>query len=199
MAEFTQVATNEDIAAIADAIRYAEGSEADMTISEMPAKIRALKKTLIEKTITENGEYLPASDEADGYSKVTVNVGGLPPVSEITDLSGTKWLLNEQLNLDALATKDFRISGRVIESGHALNIGAIYCGNNRQLGVTYTYFIQGSLYSQLRIMYDNGSYTTGWGTYGREILIAGGGSETDTTLVAWFKANATLVGYMPPQ
>ena len=29
---------------------------------------------LIEKTITANGEYLPASDNADGYSKITVNV-----------------------------------------------------------------------------------------------------------------------------
>lgn len=29
---------------------------------------------LVEKTITANGEYLPASDNADGYSKVTVNV-----------------------------------------------------------------------------------------------------------------------------
>lgn len=29
---------------------------------------------LIEKTITANGEYLPASDNADGYSKVTVAV-----------------------------------------------------------------------------------------------------------------------------
>lgn len=30
--------------------------------------------TLVEKTITENGEYLPSDDDADGYSKVTVNV-----------------------------------------------------------------------------------------------------------------------------
>lgn len=30
--------------------------------------------TLVEKTITENGEYLPIDDDADGYSKVTVSV-----------------------------------------------------------------------------------------------------------------------------
>lgn len=30
--------------------------------------------TLVEKTITQNGEYLPSDDNADGYSKVTVNV-----------------------------------------------------------------------------------------------------------------------------
>ena len=37
--------------------------------------------TLVEKTITANGEYLPASDNADGYSKVTVDVqsGGNQP------------------------------------------------------------------------------------------------------------------------
>ena len=29
--------------------------------------------TLIEKTVTENGIYLPSSDNADGYSKVIVN------------------------------------------------------------------------------------------------------------------------------
>jgi len=32
--------------------------------------------TLVEKTITENGDYYAIDDEADGYSKVTVNVGG---------------------------------------------------------------------------------------------------------------------------
>lgn len=31
--------------------------------------------TLIEKSITENGTYTASSDNADGYSKVTVNVG----------------------------------------------------------------------------------------------------------------------------
>ena len=54
---------------------------------------------LIEKTITANGEYLPASDNADGYSKVTVAVpiptSKLPQVADRTvteitadDLSG---------------------------------------------------------------------------------------------------------------
>lgn len=36
--------------------------------------VKVSDKTLIAKTITANGEYLPASDNADGYSKVTVNV-----------------------------------------------------------------------------------------------------------------------------
>lgn len=32
--------------------------------------------TLIEKTVTQNGDYYATDDNADGYSKVTVNVGG---------------------------------------------------------------------------------------------------------------------------
>lgn len=32
--------------------------------------------TLVEKTITQNGTYDPSNDNADGYSSVTVNVGG---------------------------------------------------------------------------------------------------------------------------
>ncbi len=50
--------------------------------------------TLVEKTITENGEYLPASDNADGYSKVTVNVpvpvNKLPQVADKTITEITK-------------------------------------------------------------------------------------------------------------
>jgi len=36
--------------------------------------------TLVEKTITQNGTYDPGNDNADGYSSVTVNVGGGTPV-----------------------------------------------------------------------------------------------------------------------
>ena len=36
--------------------------------------------TLVEKTITQNGTYDPSNDNADGYSSVTVNVGGRTPV-----------------------------------------------------------------------------------------------------------------------
>lgn len=46
--------------------------------------------TLVEKAITENGEYLPASDNADGYSKVTVSVqsGGEQPQLFASVVSG---------------------------------------------------------------------------------------------------------------
>ncbi len=50
---------------------------------------------LIPKTITENGTYDPASDNADGYSSVTVNVSGRENPFVLTDYiesSGTQWI-----------------------------------------------------------------------------------------------------------
>lgn len=38
---------------------------------------------LIPKTITENGTYNPADDNAIGYSEVIVNVGNEEPITEI--------------------------------------------------------------------------------------------------------------------
>lgn len=35
---------------------------------------KAEEPVLIEKTVTENGEYTAAADGADGYSKFTVNI-----------------------------------------------------------------------------------------------------------------------------
>lgn len=43
--------------------------------------------TLIEKSITENGTYNASSDNADGYSKVVVNVGGVTPTENYPDLT----------------------------------------------------------------------------------------------------------------
>lgn len=47
-----------------------------MTVDDMPDRIDALPTggTLIPKTITENGVYNAADDNADGYSEVTVEV-----------------------------------------------------------------------------------------------------------------------------
>lgn len=41
--------------------------------------------TLVEKTITQNGTYDPGNDNADGYSSVTVNVGGGISADEIVE------------------------------------------------------------------------------------------------------------------
>lgn len=59
---------------IADAIRAKNGSGSTYKPGQMAAAIAALPTTLVSKTITSNGSYNPASDSADGYSAVTVNV-----------------------------------------------------------------------------------------------------------------------------
>lgn len=40
-----------------------------------------IQPSLIEKEITENGDYYASSDNADGYSKVTVDVSSSPSSS----------------------------------------------------------------------------------------------------------------------
>ncbi len=40
--------------------------------------------TLVSKTITANGTYYPADDNADGYSEVTVNVSTVPSASGVS-------------------------------------------------------------------------------------------------------------------
>ena len=51
------------------------------------ATIPSGSSTLIEKSITENGTYNASSDNADGYSKVVVNVGGVTPTENYPDLT----------------------------------------------------------------------------------------------------------------
>lgn len=62
---------------IAAAIRTKNGSNGTYKPREMADAIRALPSpsTLISKTITQNGSYSPQSENADGFSSVTVNVG----------------------------------------------------------------------------------------------------------------------------
>ena len=63
-----------NLQSIGSAIRHVNGGNDAYLPSEMPSAIRALKKTLVSKTISENGTYNPASDDADGYSAVQVAV-----------------------------------------------------------------------------------------------------------------------------
>lgn len=68
------------LAAIADAIREKLGVSTEYLPSEMAAAIESISTggtaVLVSKTVTENGTYDPADDNADGYSSVTVNVSG---------------------------------------------------------------------------------------------------------------------------
>lgn len=62
-----------------------QSSQTGQNFAALEKRVKALEEgggsTLIEKTIVHNGVYEASSDNADGYSKVTVNVGnniGLP-------------------------------------------------------------------------------------------------------------------------
>lgn len=63
------------VKAIADALRFCNGNEAQYTPGQMPNAVRLLKKRLTQKTITQNGVYIPPSNY-DGFDRVTVNVEG---------------------------------------------------------------------------------------------------------------------------
>ena len=60
-----------------------DAAEAIQNIAAVAGNIGP-EATLVSKTITENGEYDPADDEADGYSSVSVEVsgGGEPTILE---------------------------------------------------------------------------------------------------------------------
>lgn len=68
-----------DLSLVADAIRTKGGTSSALlfpsgfvnAIQNIPSS----NPTLIEKSITSNGAYIAENDNADGYSKVTVNVG----------------------------------------------------------------------------------------------------------------------------
>jgi len=71
--------TESNLQDIADAIRSKNEGTDTYRPGDMAAAILAIptgggSSTLVSKTITQNGEYDPEDDNADGYSDVTVNV-----------------------------------------------------------------------------------------------------------------------------
>ena len=75
--------------AVADGLRYANGTANTYTPAQMGPAVQGLKKTLVSKTVTANGTYDPADDSADGYSGVTVNVNsGVPLMSSVRTYNG---------------------------------------------------------------------------------------------------------------
>ena len=73
--------TDTELTSVANAIRTKGGTQAQLewptgfadAVAAIPSGGSA---TLIEKSITQNGTYNASSDNADGYSKVRVNVSG---------------------------------------------------------------------------------------------------------------------------
>ena len=83
--------TKSILTAIANAIRGKNGSSDTYKPGEMAAAITALPSagTMIEKSISANGTYKAEDDDADGYSKVVVSVGGPTLITKNITQNGT--------------------------------------------------------------------------------------------------------------
>lgn len=95
---------------IADAIREKLGVATTYTPDQMAAAIESIEDTLVAKTITENGTYDPADDNADGYSGVTVNVPTSTPnlQSKTVTQNGT---VTADSGYDGLSSVTVNVSG----------------------------------------------------------------------------------------
>lgn len=66
--------------------------------------------TLIEKSITANGEYAATSDNADGYSKVTADIADFTKVTlwgDVSDDYTNVWRIGIQKNPNGLYTYEY--------------------------------------------------------------------------------------------
>ena len=109
---------------IGKAIRYVNSQNAKYAPGEMPSAIRALKKRLGPKTITENGKYSPSADNLDGYSEVTVTVeGGNVLVSKNIVQNGTYDPTDD--NADGYSSVSVAVPGAVLQTKTATANGTV--------------------------------------------------------------------------
>lgn len=85
------------VAQTARASEITENGTYDTTTNdEVTVNVSGGSATLITKSITQNGTYAASSDNADGYSSVSVNVsgGGEDPfaLTDYIESSGTQWI-----------------------------------------------------------------------------------------------------------
>lgn len=134
--------------------------------------------TLVSKTVTSNGTYLPASDNADGYSEIIVDVSG--GATWETVYSGTvpctsDWGNGYYYNGDGIPfteTIDYESEWRVIWNNTAYTCtatefvdtgGLPYCIGNctydgGQSGTTYPFFMQKYYGDILYVVSEAGTY-----------------------------------------
>ena len=95
--------------AITETLRVTENgtyhpSSGKCGFNEVNVRVSGGAGTLIEKTITQNGEYYAMDDEADGYSKVTVNVSA--PITYLTQAEYDALTLEEKIALGFIIIRD---------------------------------------------------------------------------------------------
>lgn len=138
---------------------------------------------LVSKSITENGTYDPADDNANGYSSVTVNVEGgggssdfstaeVTVVNNCVEWSSTfEWASiyeNGQMGIAISSTQEMRFGGttNVLTVITYKEKGGIVISNAEAIGVDVEMAIQGD------IVYENGAFT-----------VSGNGTITFTDIV----------------
>lgn len=70
--------------------------------------------TLVEKSVTDNGTYLPSGDSADGYSKVTVNVPTVSAADNGKAVSGGRLVEQTTKSISANGTYNTTLNNSVI-------------------------------------------------------------------------------------
>ena len=95
--------------AIADAIREKNGLRDTYTPGEMADAVAAITPVLLEKVVTVNGVYSAASEGADGYSEVTVDV--------------PRWITPYAYDIDT----GYANNGVWTPGGDTVNYSDVYC------------------------------------------------------------------------
>lgn len=85
--------------------------------------------TLIEKSITENGTYNASADNADGYSKVTVDVAG--GGGETFEVEMTLTTVDRSLSI--VTSKTLQETLDAIEAGKQISFSATYDGRRAEV------------------------------------------------------------------
>lgn len=107
--------TDSELTGIADVIRLKGGTSDPLVFpSGFASAINAIETqgTYISKTITSNGEYDPASDNADAFSHITVSVpSGISPVLVSKTISSNGTYNPSDDNADAYSQVVVNVSG----------------------------------------------------------------------------------------
>lgn len=138
---------------------------------------------LIEKTVTSNGTYIAAQDNADGYSKFTVNVsssGGTLKIRSGTSLADVEkiWCPLEESIIDKDQTDKLKFTFELRNGDYGFKPGVLlYSVNdgapNYLVGTTAYVYTSGGVYDHLEVNpatvtygYDNSSnrFSCGWST-----------------------------------
>ena len=150
--------TEQYLTDIADGIREVNGTENEYTPAQMKAAIVATKKVLTTKSIAANGTYNASSDNADGYSSVTVDVPSSTLITKSITENGTYNAASDSADGYSSVTVAVPNSYAAGDEGKVVSNGALVAQTARASEIT-----------------DNGTYDT---TENNSVTVnvSGGGS-----------------------